>query len=91
MKTSQSWETLKGVNSGDLFATDVPEPTQETPSATQTAQAFFEQTGIVVSPTAEGQRWQIPGTEDYIPAHEARNISLQVRQAVGEAALSGDQ
>lgn len=55
--------------------------------ATTAARQYFENTGVVVSPTADAQRWQVPGTEHSLTAVEARQISLDVREALGRVAL----
>ena len=59
--------------------------TQPTPR--EQAYEYFKSSGSVVSPTADAQRWQIPKTESFLPVYEARQISLEVRSALGEVAL----
>lgn len=49
--------------------------------------AYFEQSRTVVSPTADGQRWQVPDTDTYVSAEYARQVSHEVRTGLGSLAL----
>lgn len=58
--------------------------------AEDSAKRYFEDTGIMVSPTTdEYQTWKNPVTGDRLNAHRAREISLAVRNGVGATALEG--
>ena len=57
------------------------------PDLTTTARSYFEEKGVLVSPTADRQRWQVPGTEGHIPADAARTLSHEVRRELGRVSL----
>ena len=85
-------QTKRNVNAG-LFPSQPGEawngtdPNESPLSPRQQARDYFVARGVVVSQTADAQRWRVPGTGDFIPAHVARDISLDVRTQLGTTAL----